>query len=135
MIYLVNKYRVMGTTNWNERHPNDIMTDWASKNGYTIIETDSEDIKIADFYEDKGVMKLKPNDRLLRIREERAEQLRLDRDIICFPIINRGTIWYNDLTAEQVAALTVWYEAWKALPNQQLQTETKLEHPIKPDGI
>lgn len=37
-------------------------------------------------------------------RERREEE--------CFPIINRGRIWYDRLTEEQLAELRAWYNAW-----------------------
>ena len=30
----------------------------------------------------------------------------------CFPIINRGVLWYNCLTIEQKSQLNGWYHAW-----------------------
>lgn len=42
------------------------------------------------------------------IREQRAK--------ICFPIINRGRLWYDRLTEEQVAELRDWYSAWLDAP-------------------
>lgn len=38
--------------------------------------------------------------------------LRLQRETICFPIINRGELWYNRLTDEQTTELNEWYQAW-----------------------
>jgi hypothetical protein len=30
----------------------------------------------------------------------------------CFPIINRGALWYNSLTETQKEELEIWYNAW-----------------------
>lgn len=30
----------------------------------------------------------------------------------CFPVINRGVLWYNKLTNEQYIELLNWYNAW-----------------------
>lgn len=38
--------------------------------------------------------------------------LRAKRENICFPVVNRGQLWYNTLTAEQLAELATWYQAW-----------------------
>lgn len=38
--------------------------------------------------------------------------LRKRRERECFPIINRGVLWYNCLTIEQKAELNGWYHAW-----------------------
>ena len=38
--------------------------------------------------------------------------LRFKREKECFPIINRGQLWYSTLTAEQYRELQTWYQAW-----------------------
>ena len=38
------------------------------------------------------------------IREERFKR--------CFPIINRGNLWYKRLTNEQYGELDEWYQKW-----------------------
>ena len=50
------------------------------------------------------------------------------REIECFPIINRGTLWYSKLTVEQMSELDNWYQAWLDV------TETK-EIPEKPSWL
>ena len=50
------------------------------------------------------------------------------RETDCFPIINRGTAWYNSLTEEQKAELDAWYQAWLDV------TETKII-PEKPEWL
>lgn len=42
----------------------------------------------------------------------KKEQIRLRREKECFPIINRGVLWYESLTNEQKEELKVWYQAW-----------------------
>ena len=49
-----------------------------------------------------------------------ANKLRLKRQKVCFPYINRGYLWYSKLTEEQKAELDSWYQAWLDV------TETKL---------
>lgn len=44
--------------------------------------------------------------------EEILNQLRYQREIECFPIINRGKLWYDNLTESQLAELNEWYNAW-----------------------
>ena len=41
-----------------------------------------------------------------------ANKLRLKRQKVCFPYINRGYLWYSKLTAEQKDELDAWYQAW-----------------------
>lgn len=59
---------------------------------------------------------------------ELENQLRCRREDECFSIINRGRLWYNTLTEEQIAELQVWYQAWLDAPNT-------LQEPIKPNWI
>lgn len=40
------------------------------------------------------------------------DKLRMLREAECFPIINRGVLWYNELTADQLDELDVWYKGW-----------------------
>lgn len=40
------------------------------------------------------------------------QRLRTRREQECFPIVNRGRLWYNKLSTEQYAELTNWYEDW-----------------------
>lgn len=54
--------------------------------------------------------------------------IRHRREAECFPVINRGSLWYDSLTAEQKAELKTWYEAWLDAP------ET-LVVPTKPNWI
>ena len=49
-----------------------------------------------------GNMKIMLNKDVIRKRRERE----------CFPIVNRGPLWYNCLTIEQRAELNGWYHAW-----------------------
>ena len=43
-------------------------------------------------------------------------KIRYRRENECFPIINRGSLWYDTLTDEQKAELSVWYHAWLDAP-------------------
>lgn len=42
--------------------------------------------------------------------------IRSQREAECFPVINRGALWYDKLTEEQRAELSAWYEAWLDAP-------------------
>ena len=57
-----------------------------------------------------------------------ADKLRLKRDKVCFPYINRGDLWYSRLSVEQKEELNVWYQAWLDV------TETKIA-PEKPEWL
>lgn len=61
--------------------------------------------------------------------EEIIEQLREQREIECFQIVNRGQLWYNTLTTEQVNELNKWYMAWLDLPNNYNTNKTIPQKP------
>ena len=44
--------------------------------------------------------------------ESKREEIRKHRSEICFPIVNRGGLWYDLLTEEEKADLLDWYQAW-----------------------
>lgn len=53
-----------------------------------------------------------------------ANNLRARRLSECFPIVNRGALWYDKLTEEQRSELSVWYEAWLDAPETGIAPET-----------
>lgn len=55
-------------------------------------------------------------------------RLKNRRQLECFPIINRGVLWYNKLSNEQYIELRNWYNAWLNV------TET-LVVPKEPDWL
>lgn len=40
------------------------------------------------------------------------EELRSQRERVCFPVVNRGQVWYDSLSEEQRLELESWYRAW-----------------------
>ena len=54
--------------------------------------------------------------------------LREQREKVCFPIINRGKLWYDCLTPMQLGELKQWYWEWLDV------TET-LTVPIAPSWL
>ena len=54
--------------------------------------------------------------------------LRIRREEECFPVINRGKLWYDSLTDVQIIELRHWYNAWLDV------TETKVI-PTKPNWL
>lgn len=60
--------------------------------------------------------------------EQILMNLRNQREVECFPIINRGKLWYDKLTTEQIAELNKWYNAWLDV------TETRII-PTKPSWL
>ena len=49
---------------------------------------------------------------LLRHRQLNQQMLRGKRERVCFPIINRGSVWYETLTEAQAQEVRAWYRAW-----------------------
>lgn len=44
--------------------------------------------------------------------QEQQEVYRQQRETECFAVINRGVLWYDELTAAQKAELKGWYQKW-----------------------
>lgn len=56
--------------------------------------------KFEDYHSDEECLELyKDNLRTRRVNE-------------CYSIVNRGKLWYNHLSFEQLSELTSWYRAW-----------------------
>ena len=45
-------------------------------------------------------------------KAKKVSEIRLLREQECFPVINRGLLWYETLTVKQKLELTKWYQAW-----------------------
>lgn len=60
--------------------------------------------------------------------EKEKDILRLRRTIDCFSIINRGKLWYDSLSQQQLLELQAWYQAW-------LSVTDSLIVPDKPDWL
>lgn len=54
--------------------------------------------------------------------------LRYRREVECFPVINRGALWYERLTDIQKEELSAWYQAWLDV------TETRIV-PTTPEWV
>ena len=119
--------------------------DFASINDYTIIEIESikeEVLSADDSTEIKTIRQFKVIEKPKPTQDEILELLRLRRENECFPIINRGILWYNLLTDEQKLELDKWYKEWLDITdiyrnayeeNSELSIETIM--PIKPDWL
>lgn len=64
----------------------------------------------------------------IKIIDDPVAKLRERREKICFPIINRGKLWYDSLTYTQLSELRSWYWQWLNV------TET-LDVPTTPNWI
>jgi hypothetical protein len=70
---------------------------------------------------------------LLEIEEEilndyLINDFRNRRNQECFTIVNRGKLWYDNLTQEQLEELNKWYTEW-------LNVTDTLEEPVKPSWL
>lgn len=90
--------------------------------GYSNIKEETDNPKIV--YKEATDEQIKEFETTIKgidlLRQKRAEE--------CFSIINRGQLWYNTLTTEQVQELNTWYQAWLDV------TETKII-PTKPSWL
>ena len=50
------------------------------------------------------------------ISPQKRESIRVMRQRECFPVINRGVLWYRTLTDAQTRELDEWYTAWLNAP-------------------
>lgn len=92
---------------------------------FNFVEVDKEDCEACDFNDDLSFNIEKYNTRKLNAQKD---TLRLQREIKCFPVINRGQLWYDTLTEGQMAELKKWYIAW-------LDVTDTLVVPNKPSWI
>jgi hypothetical protein len=99
------------------------------------IEVDETLIDLQDFeenfeayyYENGTLIKSYIKEEELVI-EKQKEELRMLRQRDCFLIINRGQLWYNSLTEEQLNELNIWYKSW-------LDVTDTLVIPTKPSWL
>lgn len=105
-------------------------TGGALEQGWAII---PEDIEIPDTFpyvnievNDDMVVSMTTEEEI--VPEMTIEDFRHMREVQCFPIVNRGTLWYERLSTEQKEELNIWYQAWLDV------TETKLV-PIAPEWL
>lgn len=56
--------------------------------------------------------------------ELKKTNIRVDRNNICFPIINRGVLWYNMISEQQRNELNNWYQQWLDAPETLIIPET-----------
>lgn len=60
------------------------------------------------------------------LKERKENELRSRREAECFPVINRGALWYNKLSEEQKQELSAWYEAWLDAPETNVVPDRPL---------
>ena len=122
-IYFINEYRF---EKLNKEYCNELV----SKYKYELIDKTTEKFPFKPnkaVYIEKEKVILFDVDKSVLNEYDKVE-LRNKREKDCFPIINRGKLWYDNLTQEQLEELNKWYNDWLNV------TET-LEEPVKPEWI
>lgn len=46
------------------------------------------------------------------VTEEIKAEYRIRREKECFAVVNRGQLWYEGITLQQMVELRQWYKAW-----------------------
>ena len=56
--------------------------------------------------------------------ERKKDEIRLDRERMCFRVVNRGALWYETISAEQKAELSDWYKKWLDATDTMVEPKT-----------
>lgn len=101
--------------------------------GYKQVPDDSLDIE--HFFAHRNCYKWEKNTLVYHSEREAVvrnkilkDEIRMKREFECFPIINRGELWYKSLTESQLADLSKWYKSWLDAPETEMI-------PVKPNWI
>lgn len=100
---------------------------------YDFVHINVEECAKSDGKINKILFDIKNSVYLINAKEEIIDDyilndLRQKRLNECFLVINRGKLWYDNLTQEQLEELNKWYQEWLNV------TETLVE-PITPEWI
>lgn len=55
---------------------------------------------------------------------DKIDMYRFIRSQVCFPIINRGQLWYDNLTNAQKEELAKWYNDWLNVTETLIEPKT-----------
>lgn len=66
--------------------------------------------------------------------ERELAELRMRRESECFSVINRGKLWYDKLTDEQLKDLDEWYQAWLNVTERKRGAKSS-DVPTKPKWL
>lgn len=75
-----------------------------------------------------GTLKLDKKSLSLLREQKKKEELRQLRAKACFPIINRGLLWYEGLSKKEKEELWEWYQSW-------LDVTATQKTPKRPDWL
>lgn len=48
--------------------------------------------------------------------ERNKDEIRFERQRVCFPVVNRGQFWYDKLTQSEKDEIREWYQKWLDAP-------------------
>ena len=48
--------------------------------------------------------------------ERNKDEIRFERQRVCFPVVNRGQFWYDTLTQSEKNKIREWYQKWLDAP-------------------
>lgn len=89
----------------------------------TVIPDDFEENAFFYRYED-GAFIFDEEYKTQQDYEHKVAQIRQDRADICFPVVNRGGLWYDLLTENQKSEMLEWYMAWLDATETLVEPET-----------
>lgn len=123
------EYYVGYTFTYSEDYSN--IAKWCNENGKVIKQ-------IENTLDGRSQFQIQERESIILTDEQKLDRLRELREWECFPIVNRGALWYNTLTSEQQQELNIWYQAWLDVPQVYLETKpTDIEMiiPTKPNWL
>ena len=86
---------------------------------------DDFEMNYRSYYLSEDNVLVKSDDKQKDIEEQRElTSLRTQRAKICFPYINRGALWYENLTDEQREELKLWYRKWLDVTESKIVPDT-----------
>lgn len=96
-----------------------------SKCDFVEVDMAEDDVTEDLFYStfENGKIVLDEAFKTAAVTEDTLRDIRMRRESECFPIINRGQLWYNNLTEEQTQELNQWYKAWLDAPDTLVTPE------------
>lgn len=72
---------------------------------------------------ENGQLKFDNDKKNLIDQEKLREEIRFHRSQTCFPIVNRGGLWYDMLSEQERSELLDWYQAWLDAPETLIEPE------------
>ena len=66
--------------------------------------------------------------------ENELSNLRMQREIECFSVVDRSPFWYKTLTEKQLDELNTWYQEWLDVTEKKRGAKS-FNIPIKPDWL